>query len=137
MVSHEIEVRRRKVKRLLAQGVPPTEIAERLEFSRQTVCRDLDAIEEEVAALMRGDIDSLLRNLVATFDTVNTELWRVYHDADTDQTKLKALRYLKQTELSQVDVLQRVGVLNQTPDEIRVTSTIVESAGTDSDANQD
>jgi DNA-binding transcriptional ArsR family regulator len=121
MVSHKVEIRRRKVKRLLAQGAPPTEIAERLESSRQTVARDLDAIEEEVAALKQGDIDSLLRDLVVTFETVNTELWRVYHDADADQTKLKALRYLKQTKRSQADVLQQVGILDRATEEVRVT----------------
>jgi len=122
MPTHEMEVRRKKVKRLLAQGAGPAEIAKRLDCSRSTVYRDLDAIEEEVETLQRGKITEFLRDLLATFETVNTELWGLYHQNEQPSLKLGALAEVTRTNVKMVDVLQQVGALDRAAEELHVTS---------------
>jgi len=120
MGKHDMEVRRKKVKRLLAQGAGPSEIAERLDCSRSTVYRDLDAIEDEVAALKSGDIDEFLRDLKASFETVNSELWSLYFQTEQEQIKLGTLKEITSTQSEMIQVLQRVGVLDKVADELKL-----------------
>jgi DNA-binding transcriptional ArsR family regulator len=121
MTSREVEARRKKVKRLIAQGAPPSEIAVRLDVSQRTVARDLDALEQEVQALKQGDVDAVLRDLLATFETLNTELWGLYHEAASKQVRYKALTEVRRTKTEMVSMYQTLGVLDRAADELRVS----------------
>ena len=123
MTTQEMERRRKKVKRLLAQGAGPAEIAQRLSCSRSTVYRDLDAIEEEMADLERGDISDFLRDLKCNFESVNTELWSLYHQhPENPSLQLGALKQIVKNQSEMIDVLQKVGVLDRAADELHVTN---------------
>lgn len=123
MGKHDMEIRRQKVKRLLAQGASPTEMAERLDCSRSTVYRDIEAIEDEVKELKGGDIDEFLRDLKANFETINRELWTMVYQTEHENVKLGALKEARRTQGDMVDVLQKVGVLEKVADEIQLSGS--------------
>jgi hypothetical protein len=121
MTTLRQEVRRRRLKRLLAQGATPTEIATRLDCSRSTVYRDFEALQEDLDDLKAGNIDAFLRSLLATFETVNEELWRLYHQTDRERIKLKVLREIRATHKAEVDLYQRMGVFDQAAEEFHMS----------------
>ena len=72
-------------------------------------------------ALKQGDVDAVLRDLLATFETLNTELWGLYHEAASKQVQYKALTEVRRTKTEMVSVYQTLGVLDRAADEFRVS----------------
>lgn len=127
--SHQIEIRRRKVRRMLARGAGPSEIAAQLDWSRSTINRDIDAIREEIredlTKLQEGKVEEFLQHLVANYETINEELWTKYSQTDHENIELGALKTLIQLQSEKVDVLQKMGILERVAEmlEVDVTGT--------------
>lgn len=128
MGKHDIEIRRTKVKRLIAQGAGPTEMARRLDVSRQTIYRDIEAIEDEIEEMKGGDIDDFLLELKSNFETVNNELWTLAHSTEHENVKLGAFKQIVKANSEMVDVLQKVGVLDKVAEQLELTGAEGEAA---------
>lgn len=121
MGEHSMQVRRKRVKRLIAQGANPTEMAERLDVSRSTIYRDIDSVKDEISELEEGEINEFLMRLKANFETVNSELWQMAYNTEQENIRLGSFKQIVKTNAEMVDVLQKTGILDKAAEELRVS----------------
>ncbi|MGC9423877.1 hypothetical protein [Vibrio sp.] len=116
----EREQRREKVKRMVARGITaPAHIANALDVSRKTVYNDMEAIREEVLNDEQMGNGEMLFQIALRMDTVNRELWRLHEKAQQDSVKLGTLNSIRQNNRDYVDILSKLGVIEQQAQRIR------------------
>ncbi len=134
-----VKQRRKAVKKYLIQGVPMTQIAERMNVSYSTIRRDRDRIKEDLKENLRDEpIEDALFELDATLEAVTQEYWKIYTEKEVvrdddgkpvrDENgevkkdykhdighRMGALRHIKDSIMSKIKVLQRLGIIREEP----------------------
>lgn len=115
-----IDVRRNKIRLLLSFKFPQSEIARQLNVSLRTIVYDIKEIRKEWnTQIKKIDLDQLISELQFELDNRRRELYAIAQAQGTDvKDKISALRALAEENDRLVRLLQSVGKIEKTPDEI-------------------
>jgi IS30 family transposase len=100
MNRRNVESRRKKVASLLAQAATEEEIAQKLGVDQSTISRDIKSLKQSsqkfVYDLAKTDLAYAYKQSIDGIQAVNREAWQLYHDNINMQTKLWALKLIKE-----------------------------------------
>lgn len=130
----QVRARRERVKRLMVRCMSASEIAETLGVSERTIKGDFAAIRGELAAeLTRLDATTVASDIMARAETRQRELWtmlgqlsldakgkQVKMRPDLSNARLAILRELRAEARDSAELLQKLGIVYQAPQDIRV-----------------
>lgn len=120
------EMRRERIKRYIATGLTPREMAELEKINVATISRDMKALKEQILKeVEKKDITGLLLHLKSTKETSLRELWKLYRETKHPHLKLGCLKQINQLLAEEVEISQRLGVLEKAPEKIEVSGSIV------------
>lgn len=115
MASHiQVDLRRQKVKHLLAMGIPTVRIAEQLGVHRHTIERDIETLKEDIVESMHKDARrDVLLQIEARKSLIEQYYWRLYYQADTLGERLSVLKQIQHLFMDWVGILGKLGVIEE------------------------
>ncbi len=120
--------RRDRVKSIIARGITsPTRIAKMVDCSRQTVYNDQEAIKREIEEKTHVEAGEFLVDMLLNYEEVQKELWRTIQDCEDQNNsggKVGALRTLTSLQKEKINQLQKLGVLEKQPEEIKMSNSL-------------
>lgn len=127
--SPQVQVRRNKVKKLIARGITPHQIMKTLDISEPTYYKDLKAIRRTILTTINKEpIENILVDLFLTKDTINEKLWDLYLSSNNDNIKLGCLNNIDKSLLSKITILQSLGIVREIPRAISFTNGVTYDA---------
>ena len=112
--------RRKSVITLITRGFSPTEIAEALNTSRETVYNDLRAIRESVEPELLGHTKKeILHSIIMTRAARIKELWRSVSESESGWVKIHAIKQLRLEDMLLLKIISIMKLPYESPEDAR------------------
>lgn len=119
-MESETLARRKNVITLISRGYSPTEIAEALNTSRDTVYNDLRAIRKSVEPELIGHTKKeILHSIIMTRATRIKELWRSVSESESGWVKIQAIKQLRLEDMLLLKIVSIMKLPYESPDDAR------------------
>jgi hypothetical protein len=122
----QLYYRRRDMLRFHSRGLKLVDYIEKLtnkyNCSRRAIESDFSRRNEWIPKILSlDDAKALVNELMLTLKEARTAAWRIFHEADNDNARVGALRFLGDSVFRQIEVMQSLGSLQQVPQRIEGT----------------
>ena len=110
----QVDLRRQKVKHLLAMGIPAIQMAEQLGVHRHTIERDIAAIKKDIVASMREGLkEDIFLKIETRRGLLEQYYWRLYLEAGTVPVRLSVLKQIQHLLMDWVSIMEKMGVMGE------------------------
>lgn len=110
----QADLRRQKVKHLLAMGIPTVRIAGQLGVHRHTIERDIEALKKDIMESIHKDARrDMLLQIEARRSLMEQYYWRLYYQADNLGGRLSVLKQVQHLFMDWVGILDKLGVIEE------------------------
>ena len=115
--KHLIQLRRSKVLELWSKGWSQERIASELGVSQPLISLDIQFIQYQGREEMQQFITELLPNSIkktlVSLNLITLEAWDMVEKTHDDNTKLQALKLIKETEADKIGIVSNVDIVNK------------------------
>jgi predicted transcriptional regulator len=115
--KHLIQLRRSKVLELWSKGWSQERIANELGVSQSLISLDIQFIQSQGREEMQSFITELLPNSIkktlVSLNLITLEAWNMVDNSHDDNTKLQALKLIKDTEADKIGIVSNVDIINK------------------------
>ena len=119
-MESETLARRKNVITLTTRGFSPTEIAEALNTSRETVYNDLRAIRESVEPELIGHTKKeILHGIIMTRAARIKELWRSLSESENAWVRIQAIKQLRLEDMLLLKIVSLMKLHYESPEDAR------------------
>ena len=114
--NEETQLRREKVMKMSAVGIPQRAIAQQTNVSITTVKRDIKYARLDIQRMLDSDYrQKLTQDMVMRFEQIYQEMWRLYASDDDARNKGFMLKSIGDLLHKQAQTMQSLGILPAAP----------------------
>jgi len=121
--KENVALLRNLVRSMLIKGNTQWEIAESLDISQPTVCRDIQwrrsAAKKELNDMLEKKLPEEYHNYLASIEEVLRHAWKIAHSGFTEKNRLEALQFVIECCKHKMDVIMNPPLLTKSNNSLK------------------
>jgi transposase len=121
--KENVALRRNLVRSMLIKGSTQWEIAESLDISQSTVCRDIQWLrsvaKKELEDMLEKNLPEEYHKYLGSIEEVLRHAWKIAHSGFTEKTRLEALQFVIECSKHKMDVIMNPPVLTKSNNSLK------------------
>ena len=105
----KVEIRRLKVKELIAKGLSSEQIAEQMNVSPITIRRDFQTIRKAFTENLSEEVNFTIFKIDLGYQEANKAAWKILDESKDEHVKLKSLKTISHILSERANLLLKVG----------------------------